>query len=289
MLKFTASLSGRVQRPGLGVPGRGGLASGLRVPSTHLPSLEHSPSPPRNRGMANQPGPFPGVGTDGQREQLGARIAGTAPPPGACSPQAAGWCGLRSGQQATAPAVPPWGAGRSPLCVSLAGARGQSRGHPPGRAVLTGGPATSVNLRALGRRCPSLRALSRIHVCPRRPRSQEVGGAQCPVPPSSLEPAAWLPCGLKPGLWELLSPHPVSTRGDGLSLGPAPRVSCRTTGAPVSRLGPRWLWVLFHGRLGGVPVLRDLMGHCPETTKAPRGGPQAVREGQLPVRPGLDL
>ena len=87
MLKFTASLSGRVQRPGLGVSGRGGLASGLRVLSTHLPSLEHSPSPPCHGDRANRPGPFPGVGTDRQREQLGARIAGTTPLPGPAVPE----------------------------------------------------------------------------------------------------------------------------------------------------------------------------------------------------------
>lgn len=239
----------------------------------HPPAFPGALPTPCHGDRANRPGPFPGVGTDRQREQLGAWIAGTTPLPGPGVPEQRASVGsdqgsrpLRRGApvgrgprasvgsgQGSRPLRPrcPRGARAAHHCVSLAGAHRQSGGHPPGRAVLTGGPATSVNLRALRRRCPSLQALSRTRVCPQRPGQVpsrwEALGAQCP--PSSLEPTARLPCGLKPGFRGLLSPHPVSAQGDGLSLGPSPCVSCCAAVAPVSRPGPKQMWALFHRRL----------------------------------------
>ena len=216
----------------------------------HPPAFPGALPAPCHGDRANRPGPFPVVGTDRQREQLGAWIASTTPLPGPAVPEQ--WASVGSGQ-GSRPLRPqcPCGARAAHHCVSLAGAHRQSGGYPPGRAVLTGGPATSVNLRALRRRCPSLQALSQTRVCPQRPGQVpsrwEALGAQCP--PSSLEPTARLPCGLKPGFRGLLSPHPVSAQGDGLSLGPSPCISCCAAVAPVSRPGPRQMWALFHRRL----------------------------------------
>lgn len=120
------------------------------------------PPPPYTTGAepAGRASSRAGVGTDGQREQLGAHIAGTAPLPGLRVPKQRAGAGLGQVSRPLRPQCPCGARASHHHALALLEHAGQSWGCPPGRAVLIGGPATSINLMALGRRCPSLRALS---------------------------------------------------------------------------------------------------------------------------------